>query len=138
MMSSYGKPTWKNFRFTHHPGIERKVYLFCEVARQANFPVTQDWIRERTLLMKKTLLKSKSLSEASRSCLKKFTASVVWRQKFVKRHPLTSVSLHCDCGFKSEVTQVSPGVLSQLLSPSHRENIYVHSIKSKVSREPID
>lgn len=75
--------------------------------------------------MKEDLLKSDFISEETRSRLMNLSASVGWRQKFVKRHALTFVSLHGEDGFATvEEAAEEMAELRRCLRDYEVQNIY--------------
>ena len=88
----------KTIRPVMYPEIDEKVYKFCDIARSTKLPVTQDLIRERALLVRDNLLQKNDLLDSDRNRFEKFSASVGWCQKFVKRHCICSVSLSGEAG----------------------------------------
>ncbi len=58
---------YKSFRGVKFPEIDEKVYLFVELARSANIPVTEDIAKERALLVKANILHREDLGNTQRT-----------------------------------------------------------------------
>lgn len=87
----------KTFRTVRVPPIEERLVDFVSIARQAKLPVTLNVLIAKALSLKESTL-AKTVSEADRSTIRKFSASRGWAVGFVKRHGLRYVALHGESG----------------------------------------